>query len=205
MAEMMQVLDTIESAQLALFAVHDARMRELEKQHVACWSEMAEIASIVDENNEWRVGGYHSFGAWLEDAAPQSRSAMYVAMGLVKELKADISQKDLRQIPLGSAKVLAKMPRKLRRKPETVNNAKKRPKEFVADVQRDHPELHIETLAPRNYAFTASQSEQIDGAVEFAKLLFDVTSDEAAFEAIAVEFVQSHQEEYEKWKAGDVI
>jgi hypothetical protein len=203
MADTLEALDSIEAERLVLFSLHDERVRELEKQHVASWSEMAEICLLIDGNSEWRIGGYRSFGAWLESAAPQSKAAMYAAMGLVKELRQDVSEGELRQIPLGSAKVLAKMPRRLRKR--NIENAKKRPREFVKDVQAAHPELHIETEVPRQYAFTASQADKIDGAVELAKMLFDLTSDEQAWESIAVEFMQSHQETWEKIKAGEII
>lgn len=203
MAEILEALDSVESDKLAMFTLHDERVRVLEKQHIACWSEMASSCLQVDNLSLWRSGGYSSFGAWLSDAAPQSRAHMYAAMGMVKELQDDVSVEDLRQIPMGSAKVLTKIPRRLRAK--HVENAKKRPREFVKDVQTAHPELHIETEVPRHYAFTKSQAGKIDGAVELAKMMFDLTSDEAAIESIVVEFLQSHQETWEKIQAGEII
>lgn len=194
-----------ESNKLAVASLHDARVRELEKLHVATWSEMAELCIVIQDNCEWECLGFESFNAWLLDAAPKSRSAMYVAMGLVKELAGDVATADLRQIEIGSAKVLAKLPKKMRKKPETIAAAKRRPREFVQHVQKTAPELHIETIAPRQFAFTASQERIIQGCLELVKLLLDITSDEEAIEAICADFIGEHQEQFDKMKAGELI
>lgn len=210
-----------ESSKLALAALHDARVRELEKQHVACWSEMAELSLVIRDNQEWEMlvrekpvicetcgavacTEFHSFNAWLLDAAPHSRSAMYMAMGLREELQ-DVPKEDLREIPLGSAKVLAKMPKKMREQPATIKAAKKQPREFVKHVQETAPELHIETSSPRAFALTASQERIVEGALQLVRLLMDLQTDEQCLEALCADFLAEHKDTYEKMKSGELI
>lgn len=210
-----------ESNKLALAALHDSRVRELEKQHVACWSEMAELSLVIRDNHEWEMLSrekpvicetcgavacteFHSFNAWLADAAPHSRSAMYMAMGLREELQ-DVPTKDLREIPLGSAKVLAKVPKSRRKDRETIKAAKKKPREFVAHIQQTQPDLHIETVAPREFKFTGSQEQVIDGAIELVRLLMGLGSDEECLEALCADFISENQELYAKMKSGEII
>jgi len=105
---------------------------------------------------------------------------------------------------VGSAKVVAKVPKRLR-SPEIIEAAKLEPRETVKFVQERHPELRIETQVPRQYAFTASQTVTVDGAVQLAKMMFDLSSDEDAIESLAAEFIQSHQDIYQKIQAGEIV
>jgi hypothetical protein len=179
---------------------HDERMRELEKQNISNWCEMAELAIIVRDNQEWELLNYKSWSDWLENAAPQSRSSVYGNIRLLGELELDISRDDLKQIPHATAKVLPMLDTKERRNPATVHKAKNlQPKKFVQDVQERRPDLHIEKLAPRKYSFTASQAKIIDGGVEMYRAIEgkpDATDEEALEGAIA-DYILQHRQYYE--------
>lgn len=191
---------------------HDSRMRELERQHTATWSEMADIAMLVRDNREWEPLGFHSFNDWLKSAAPHSRAAIYAGMGLVSAL-GDVSKADLAQIPQSTAKVLKALPKSMRRKASVIQKAKDlSPRKFVSEIQQSAPELHIEKIHKRAFAFEDSQEKVIDAGIEMANML-EVgylsderpLSDEAALERIVAEWMQTQQLLYDAIQNGEVI
>jgi hypothetical protein len=182
---------------------HHERMQELERQNISTWTEMAEIAILVRDNNEWSELGYHSWSDWLEHAVPQSASSVHAGIRVMETLDADIPREDQRLIPSGNAKVMAMLPEKMRRDPEIVGNAKRlKPKKFVAAIQKAHPGLHIEKLAPRKHSFTLTQSEVIDGAIAMYQVIEDKpeASAEEALEGMASQYILENQGEYERIK-----
>jgi hypothetical protein len=196
-------VDGISESRYALAEERDGRVRELERQHVSCWSEMAGLCQVIEEQEDWRILNFSSFNRWLLDAAPQSRSAMYAARGLLKELEG-VETKDLRQIPLGSAKVLAAVPKRSRTK-KLIQLAKRPPREFKAHVQDNFPDLHIETSNRRSFEFKRSQEKIIDGAIAMVNILEagEVTeeqemSEEEALTLICKFFMEKHEHEYGK-------
>ena len=165
---------------------HDARMRELEAQQIATWSEQAEIATLVRQNREWELIEIEvenakkkkvrrlctSFNDWVCNACPKSRAHIYAAMGLLASLEDDIPKEDLREIPQTTAKVMKALPSKDRKDPAILKKAKTmQPREFVGEMQRERPDLHIEAHVPRKFHFEASQEGVIDAAIAMADIL----------------------------------
>ena len=194
----------IEPERLALATERDYQVRQLERQHVACWSQMAELCRVIEEQEDWRILGYSSFNTWLLSAAPQSRSAMYAARGLLKELEG-LETSDLREIPLGSAKVLASVPKRSRTQ-KLIEAAKRPPSEFKANVQDKFPELHIESSSKRSFEFSRSQEKIINGAIEMANIVEagEWTEDEMpeaeALSLICKEYIEHNRAGYLKIK-----
>lgn len=193
-------------ARLTLAQTRDGRVRELERQYIATWSELAELCRLIEEQQDWRALGFESYGKWLINACPHSRSAVYAARGLLEELK-ELQTADLREIPLGSAKTLAKIPASKRTDVIIAKAKSSKPAEFVTHVQEKHPELHIETEVPRKYKFDASQAKVIDAAITMANILEaeamvegPMMADEVALEKICADFMRRHQAEYEAIK-----
>jgi len=197
------VLGAVSSDRLALAQAHDSRFRELERIKTEVWSEQAELAITIQDNTEYLELGFQSFGRWLASAAPKSRSAMYAYMALVRELE-EVPTKDLRQMDVGSAKVVAKVPKRLR-SPEIIEAAKLEPRETVKFVQERHPDLHIETQVPRQYAFTRTQATAIDGAIELCRVIKGVDTEPEALEAICADYLISHQDVWKKIQAGEIV
>ena len=197
-------LDAVSVERRAVARERDHQVRELERQHVACWSEMAALCQLIEEMEDWKVLGFESYNRWLLDAAPQSRSAMYAARGLLKELQS-VPKEQLREIPLGSAKVLALVPRRSRTK-GLIAEAKKVPREFKAHVQDKFPELHIESSSKRSFEFTRSQEKLVDDAiqmtsiVEAGEMTDDNIPDEEAVCIWAKEYTENNRPTYEKIK-----
>lgn len=200
---------TIDADRLHLAKFRDNRVRELERQQISTWSEMAELCTLVEQQGDWKILGFDSYGQWLVDAAPQSRSTIYAARGILSELK-EIPQEELRQIPPGNAKVLAKVPKAKRTKSMLQKAKEQRPAAFTAHVQEKHPELHIETLVPRKYKFEASQSTIIDAAmlmaniIETGEVIEEIQmAPEALLEKICVDYMGTNRALYEKIKGGE--
>lgn len=187
----------------------DQRVRALERQHVSTWSELAELCQLIEEQRDWEILGYESYGKWLVDAAPQSRSGIYAARGILKELN-EIPQAELRQIPPGNAKILAKVP-KSQRSENLLSKAKEqRPREFTAHVQQTHPDLHIETLVPRKFKFEESQGKIIDAAMLMANIIetgeFMEEADlapEVLLEKICADYMDRHRGIYDRIRRGE--
>lgn len=180
-----------------LAVLHDQRFRELEKQRIACWSEQAELATLIHDNEEWRDLGFSGFNDWLESAAPKARSTMYGYISLLAEL-GDVPQKDLREMEPGPARVLSKLPKNLRSQRRIVEKAKQGTKVFVDHIQQHHPELHIETIEPESFAFTRTQRITVDGGIALAQAMLDLNSREAAVEAVFADYISENREAFEK-------
>jgi len=179
---------------------YDKKMRTLEAGTIASWSEMAQVAIVVHDNEYWRDLGFGSWDAWMHDAAPYSAKAMYRNTNLLRDLKEDVPMEDLKRIPRKSAKVMQALPKSVRRKRETIEKAvRMKPDRFVQEIQETHPELHIETQVKREYAYSKSQSEIVDGAIELYRVVEDKpdATPEEALEAFAADYVIRHQDEYD--------
>lgn len=121
----------------------DLYVRDFDRQF-ADWAGIADCCLAVDRDRDWEILQFHSFHAWLLDAAPASRSYLYLVMGYYKKLILDIPAEELAEIPLGSAGVLASMSSTVRRDPKIRKAAKKKPGEFIREVQEMAPEQHVE-------------------------------------------------------------
>ncbi len=153
------------AAQRHMFAVElDGRARSIEKQWKSIWVEVADICITMRDSNLWAEIGFHSFSDWLINACPTSRSMAYLAIGIREELK-DISDDDLRKIPLGNAEILKNLPRASRSDRKLLDEAKcQPPRSFVSTLLQTAPLAHLERLVKKH--FSASQWIAIDGVIE---------------------------------------
>lgn len=209
-----QVISGADELRLVQAKERDTRVRELERQHVATWSEMATLCIQVEDFQDWRLLGFESFGTWLRDAAPQSRSAMYAAMGILKALEG-VEAKDLRQIPLSSAKVLASLPKRARTKSLIAKAKLEQPKQFRETVIEAHPDLHIESVQNWTFKFSKSQRKKVRMVLDMVKMidaeeLLDdddledyEMSDEDAMEYALEAAAQCMKADYEKIKKAE--
>ena len=171
---------------------HDQRVREIERSLVASWSELAEIAIQVRDAEEWKLLNFHSFNAWLADAAPRSRAMIYSAIGLLEELKPDVPIAELRQIGIGNAHILKKLDKRARTSRKVLEAAKTLPpRKMLLEVIQTHPERHLEQDVTPRLKFSASQWLAIEEAIEHAKEAYGVETEEEAIEAICAEYMES--------------
>ena len=191
-------LSEIQQSRLDLAHTRTDRMRQLEKQSTGIWSEMAELAVLVDEQKDWELLGYRSFGAWMKENCPQSRSMVYMGMAAFKELQ-EIPVSELKQIPLGNAEILAQAPRSIRSTPKLLDAAKvQQPRDFRSTVIQSAPDSHLETIVRKRFKFTVSQLQTVDAALEMYGIINEDEAGEGTrLEAICAEFLQIHKQEWE--------
>lgn len=155
-------LDTLERAK-----AHDQRVRDLDQFVRGVWAELGYLCLLVRNGEEWRVLGHHSFDAWLLAAAPCSRASAYGGMKAFEELADDFTPAEMVEVPHGNAHVLKLLPKSVRCDPAVRKAAREqRPKQFLAKMQKEHPELHLETKMPKKFVFTNSQWDAIENAIE---------------------------------------
>jgi hypothetical protein len=187
------VEDVSRNGQLLLARRHDQRVRDIERLVTASWVELAEISIQVRDHEEWNLLGFHSFNAWLLDAAPRSRAMIYSAIGLLEELT-DVSREDLRQIGIGNAHILKKLPRASRTNERVISAAKAQtPRDLLRTVTQTHPEHHLEAWVNPRLRFQVSQWAAIQEAIEECMAQYDgeITTREEALECIAAEWLES--------------
>jgi hypothetical protein len=163
----------------------DAYVREFERQFND-WVGIAKCCADVERDRDWELLGFPSWHAWILDAAPRSRSYIYLVVGRFKELSIDIPEEELALIPLGSAGVLTKLSSSARRDSKIRKSAQQKPEKFVADLQQIAPQQHLEAMIRKEVFFTASQWAVIEPKFEAYCLL-----DPGASLATFIEFLVS--------------
>jgi hypothetical protein len=159
----------------------DSYVRSFEEQF-SNWSAIAKVCVDMDRDRDWELLGFHSFGAYLVATAPRSRSYLYLVMGRFKELVPDIPEEELAEIPLGSAGVLVQMSKTKRKDPEIRKSAKKKPAEFLKDVQETDPNQHLELRHRITLDFEDSAWSVIEATFEKYKVIEGECSLETFFE-----------------------
>lgn len=166
----------------------DSFVRSFERQF-ADWAEIARVCCQIEQDKDYHLLGFASFGAWLMQAAPRSRSYIYLVMGRYKELSPDISDEELAQIPLESAGVLKQLSPSVRRQSKVRQQAKGKASELIVTVQKDFPDQLIEGIVERRLKFTTSQWQRVEAAYE----AYLVTDEGASLETF-IEWLVSEQE-----------
>jgi hypothetical protein len=156
-------------------------------QQFSNWLTIAKCCVDVEREKDWELLGFESYGSWLKDAAPRSRSYLFLVTGLYKELSPDIAEKELEQIPLGSASILKQLSSKVRKESKIRLAAKGKPSELRQVLKKCAPEQHVETLEVRTLRFTESQADIFDEMLT----AYSVLNENGASAEEAVEFLAS--------------
>lgn len=91
---------------------------------------------------------YRSFERWVVTAADYSRRDCFYALAAAKELR-DIPIRELSQMTRSNIEVMKTLSSGVRQRPEVIEAAKTLPeREFVAKIQADWPEQHVEQRQP---------------------------------------------------------
>lgn len=166
----------------------DFRVRDFERQFND-WTEIAKCCIEVERDQDYKLLGFPSWHAWLLDAAPRSRSYIYLVVGRFKELIADIPEEELAQIPLGSAGVLRSLSSAARKSSKIRQAAQSKPAEFRKVLEQEFPEQHIEPIVECRLRFKLSFWVNFEAAYEKYKL-----TDETATKEDFVEYLVSEME-----------
>ena len=164
----------------------DSYVRDFERTFQD-WTAIAKCCIDIERDRDYELLGFASWHAWLLDAAPRSRSYIYLVVGRYKELIADIPEEELAQIPLGSAGVLRKLSSAQRRSVEVRKSATKKPEQFIADLQVLSPEQHLEPLVECRLRFKLSFWSLFEAAYEKYKLTDETGSKEDFIEFLVSE------------------
>lgn len=177
-----------------LFRELDARAKEIEQQFKSTWVELADICISMRDGGYWMEGGYSSYNSWLVSSCPCSRSWAYLAVGAREELK-DISDVDLRQIPLGSAQILKRLPRATRAKKTVLEAAQGMPpREFIGIAIHESPESHLEKTVRLEWAFTQSQAKSVTAFFDAWRRVHESSgSDADVLEELMADWMLEHQ------------
>jgi hypothetical protein len=186
----------------SLFSELDKRAREIEEQWKSSWLELADLCATIRDNELWREGGYSSFGAWLQNACPTSRSMAYLAMGIREELR-EIPHDELKQIPLGNADILKHTPKQHRNGKVLAAAKNQPPREFIGTVVRESPDSHLEQKQCHKFRLAKSQSVVLQQGFDMWRFLNEDphARGEDCLEGIIVDYMLAHQREFES-KAG---
>jgi len=190
----------IGQARALMFAELDKRAREIEEQQKSTWVELADLCCTMRDSELWREGGYSSFGAWLQSACPTSRSYAYMAIGIREELR-EITDSELKQIPLGNAEILKHTP-KQHRVGKVLEAAKAQPpREFIGTVIHEAPDSHLEKKVCHRFRPTSSQSKKWQEVFDMWRVVNEDPHApvEDVLEGILTDWMEGHQTQYE-WK-----
>jgi hypothetical protein len=175
--------------------LRDLFVRQFEAQW-ADWTSIAKTCIAIDQDRDWELLGYRSFGHWIVDAAPRSRAYLYLVMGRYRELISDISEAELREISLGSAGVLKLLSPAARRQSKIRLAAKGKPAELRKVIHKEMPLEHIEETEVHSFHFESSAWERIEEAYEIWKTLNDP-------QASIEEFLEERCAEYADSSCGE--
>lgn len=171
----------------------DSRVREIDQQVRESWSELAAIAIRMRDRQGWKhlPQKYESFDAWLLESCPTCRATVYTGMGVFSVLSKDLDPKDIREMEIGNARLLAYevSSSKVRRDPEVIAAAKsgRHTKALRETVKRKFPDQHLEDVVEKKLHFTSSQWDIIELAFNNYLQTDPKASLEVFFEAICAE------------------
>jgi hypothetical protein len=145
-------------------------LREFER-NFKDWASIARLCLDVERDEDYKLVGCDSFGAYLKKYATCSRSYLYLAMGRYKELQAEFSDSELADIPLGSAGVLKQLSPAVRKSSKIRQAAKEKPEKLRQIVEQEFPEQHLLGLDIRCLKLDTSQAEVFDEALGIYRAL----------------------------------
>ena len=165
----------------------DSFVRSFERQF-ADWTEIAKVCIEVDRDKDYLLLGFSSWHSWLIEAAPRSRSYIYLVVGRYKELSPDIPDEDLAQIPITATTLLRKVSSKVRQSSNIRHQAKNGSvNELRNAIEQEFPEQHLEGIVEQRLRFTTSQWERIEAAYEAYRVVDSTASLEVFFEWLVSE------------------
>lgn len=129
---------------------------------IMAWPYIARYCELVENEKLYEHGGFKNMTAWLQNAAPKSERSIRDYLSIHKNLSSDYSDAEQSEMPVETAKFLAKnvTSREHRKNPKVRAASKKEKAECVKEVREAIPDLHLEDI--ENVVFTASQIEAID-------------------------------------------
>ena len=176
----------------------DTRLRLIDWGYRRSFVERGLILLEVEERQLWKLmlrldngEAYTSLNSWICDAAPYSRSDSFAALRAVKELR-DIPTDMLLEMPRVNVQVLQALSSQVRQDEGVLEAARTHSKkDFVAMIERDHPQQHIKE--------DAYEDPDVELAIKMAQALEDgCDSRRDALKCIAIAYIQEMQLRYDE-------
>lgn len=192
-------IDRMEDAEAA--DALDGNVRRLEAILRTAFMQLGYITSTFQKRELWRYifcpksgQAFSSFNAWLLDAAPYSRSHCYAAKGIYEELEANVPRGTLMQINETNARVLVQVSKGSRRKmAESAVTLSE--DEFVAKVQQDLPNQHIEVKRKLVFHPTESAYQVIVQTLDYVGSKMEIQDRDGQLEALCAHFLTEHSDD----------
>jgi hypothetical protein len=191
---------TVPETPANLQAEYSSRSAEFEaidqfvRAHLRRWATVAQQCLRVKEARLYEEGGFHSWEAWIQSAAPDEKSkrTVYYHTGMLSDLAADFTVEELDSIPPETAKVLRECSTSVRRDPRVRQAAKARKGHFIEAIQELHPNQHVLSTTKVSFHF---EDEFIPIYEEFLEVARAIEEDpglerERAFELSVMAYLQ---------------
>ena len=185
--------------------VLDRGLRELERGYRRSFVARGLILREVEERKLWEKltdaetgKAYTSFDRWIVSAAPHSRSDCFAALKAVKELR-DVPTDLLLDMPRCNVSVLQTLSSEVRKSPKVIEAAQTlSKKDFIKEVQVEHPQQHIEGQTQRKWHFDDSALPVIDKGIEMGMFMEELETPEKFIEYLITDYIEQHEVAYDR-------
>lgn len=155
------------------FMAIDSWVRDKEKE----WVAVARACMEVQTRQLYVYGGFHSWDAWLESAAPSSARTIRWHISIVKGLEPDFTDQQIGDMPKETAKAVRRLSTKARHDPRVLAASKRKHGPFVELVNTLHPDEHLEDDSMMLFSLTESQRGIVEEEFEYWREQDDKISD----------------------------
>jgi hypothetical protein len=144
-----------------------SRLQAIDKGWKLSYVEAGMLCKEVQDRLLWRER-CASFAEWMKRAAPYGYAQAWAALRDIEALS-DVPAEHLIEIPQANFPILKQLSTHVRAEPSVLHMAKTaRSDEFAEHVEREHPEMHIETRRTMRFHPEASAAERIEAALSMA-------------------------------------
>jgi hypothetical protein len=124
---------------------------------------------------------FHSWEHWATDTFSVSARSAFAAVRIIDATKGNIPAETLKDMPRVNAQRLAGLSSRVQKNPKIIEAAiNSTEKEFVALVQKSHPDQHVGKAPALVMNFNPEDRENFDDTIQAAMWVFEVESREDA-------------------------
>ena len=183
----------------------DERIQVIESQQRQSYVEIGLIVCEMEDRKLFRriidpgtAQPFTSLDRWIITRMKVCRSTAYAAKGAIRELR-DMPREQLEEMPRFAIEKARKLPPKRRQEPSVIEALKTSTEaELDEFIQKEIPEAHLEGKTKFLLTPDKSQRAIYDSALEAAEFLTGAKTKEDQLEAVAGDYLITHQSELEK-------
>jgi hypothetical protein len=153
------------------------------------WVRIGQVCLEVRKSGYHVELGFKTFREWMEERIGQRKSQIYMAMSALRELENDFTKKEIAEMTLSNASLMAKVPKSKRRK--LLKHAQKQTeKDFRKTIDKEAPGMAIERKGHLEWWLEQSAIAVIERGIEKAKEIENTDSQTVALEAIFTHYLE---------------